>query len=293
MKFLYMLCNGLSHILLSNMKDKTIKGSFSLFCFLTWIRSISRKKNVRFLVSMHWETKLLAGGRHHVSWTASLKTVDFLVWSPYLYLQDGSVAAEDHRHKNYEEIKVKQSTWIAARLKPSRSAVGKALLRQAGSSVRVTWNASDRSCHLASCNHPIFVQRVRRTFLFLLSRGKFLNDWGINSKLIGELECLVLGLWFCLGFLFLFWGFVFLSWGFVFWLCSHRPLYYLMTSLHTNFRWRSKRFSPNPGTLKCQQLQSNARETCWQWQINLTITHLTHCLFIKSLFRKKRTCDSS
>ena len=130
MKFLYMLCNGLSHILLSNMKDKTIKGSFSLFCFLTWIRSISRKKNVKFLVSTHWETKLLAGGRHHVSWTASLKTVDFLIWSPYLYLQDGSVAAEDHRHKNYEEIKTKQSTWIAARLKPSRSAVGKALLRK-------------------------------------------------------------------------------------------------------------------------------------------------------------------
>lgn len=183
MKFLYMLCNGLSHILLSNMKDKTIKGSFSLFCFLTWIRSISRKKNVKFLVSMHWETKLLAGGRHHVSWTASLKTVDFLIWSPYLYLQDGSVAAEDHRHKNYEEIKVKQSTWIAARLKPSRSAVGKALLRQAGSSVRVvrvTWNASDRSCHLASRNHPIFVQRVRRTFLFLFVR---LTVFWINQKI--------------------------------------------------------------------------------------------------------------
>ena len=184
MKFLYALCNVLSHILLSHMKDKTIKGSFSLFCFLTWIRSISRKKNVRFLVSMHWETKLLAGGRHHVSWTASLKTVDFLIWSPYLYLQDGSVAAEDHRHKNYEEIKAKQSTWIAARLKPSRSAVGKALLRQTGklpaSSVRVTWNASDRSCHLASCNHPIFVQRVRRTFLFLFVQ---LTVFWINQKI--------------------------------------------------------------------------------------------------------------
>ena len=70
MKFSYALCNVLSHILLSHMKDKTIKDSFSLFCFLTWIRWISRKKNVRFLVSMHcnWETKLLAGGRHHEGW---------------------------------------------------------------------------------------------------------------------------------------------------------------------------------------------------------------------------------
>ena len=147
LKFLYALCNVISHILLSHMKDKTIKGSFSLFCFLTWIRWISRKKNVMFLVSMHWETKLLAGGRHHVSWTASLKTVDFLIWSPYLYLQDGSVAAEDHRHKNYEEIKAKQSTWIAARLKPSRSAVGKAVLsasrqvagKQCQSHVKCIW----------------------------------------------------------------------------------------------------------------------------------------------------------
>ena len=121
MKFLY-VCNVLSHIVLSHIKDKTIKGSFSLFCFLTWTRSISREKNVRFLVSMHRETKLMAGSRRHVlSWTASLKTVDFLVWSPYLYLQDGSVGAEDHRHKNYEEIKAKQSTWIASRLKPLRS----------------------------------------------------------------------------------------------------------------------------------------------------------------------------
>ena len=273
---------------------------------------------------------MLNGGRRHVmSWTASLKTVDFLIWSPYLYLQDGSVAAEDHRHKNYEEIKVKQSTWIAARLKPSRSAVGKALLRQAAkqcqSCLRVDVSyfltkeigdvctqamSESREMHLtdhAISRHAIipFLCRglfVRLTVLWinqkiynlkLWSRGKFLNGWGINSKLIGELECLVLGLWFCLGFLFLFWGFVFLSWGFVFWFCSHRPLYYLMTSLRTNFRWRSKRFSPNPGTLKCQQLQSNARETCWQWQINLTVTHLTHCPFIKSLFRKKSTCDSS
>ena len=45
MKFSYALCNVLSHI-----KDKTIKGSFSLFCFLTRIRSISIEKNVRFQV---------------------------------------------------------------------------------------------------------------------------------------------------------------------------------------------------------------------------------------------------
>ena len=141
MKFLY-VCNVLSHIVLSHIKDKTIKGSFSLFCFLTWTRSISREKNVRFLVSMHRETKLMAGSRRHVlSWTASLKTVDFLVWSPYLYLQDGSVGAEDHRHKNYEEIKAKQSTWIALRLKPLRSAcIRKAFLRQrCPSHVKCIW----------------------------------------------------------------------------------------------------------------------------------------------------------
>ena len=169
------------------------------------------------------------------------------------------------------------------------------------SSRKSSSSASRKQCQShVKCIWQIMPSRVMQSSHFcaegtanLSSRGKFLNDWGINSKLIGELECLVLGLWFCLGFLFLFWGFVFLSWGFMFWFCSHRPLYYLMTSLHTNFRWRSKRFSPNPGTLKFQQLQSNARETCWQWQINLTITHLTHCLFIKSLFRKKRTRDSS
>ena len=123
------------------------------------------------------KTKFMAGGRRHVlSWTASLKTVDFLVWSPYLYLQDGSVAAEDHRHKNYEEIKAKQSTWIASRLTPLRSACSRQSFPSA-SGVRVTWNASERPCYRASRarkktsrDHPIFVQRVRRTFLFLFVR---------------------------------------------------------------------------------------------------------------------------
>lgn len=169
--FLYTLCNIWSHIVLSHIKIKRLKAAFHFFVFLTWVRSMSREKNVRFLVSMHRETKLMAGGRRHVlSWTASLKTVDFLVWLPYLYLQDGSVAAEDRRRKNSEEIKAKQSTWIASRLKPFCS----------DSLQSTKLSVGNRCPSHVKCNWQIMLSRVARAHKNITRSSQFCGEGTAN-----------------------------------------------------------------------------------------------------------------
>ena len=120
------------------------------------------------------------------------KTVDFLIWLPYLYLQDGSVAAEDHRHKNYEEIKARQSTWISTRLKPLRSACSPQRLSRRAVSESREMHLTDHAIarHARAQKHHAIIPFLCKGYGELFYSCSF--DWlysGVTKKLKFKILC--------------------------------------------------------------------------------------------------------